>query len=72
MYQITQVISTSILVMCYMWVIGFLLFLGGDKELERVFLFITNGSTTDNSMTLPMEFPDFSDDCEELSLNTSG
>ena len=71
MHQITQVISTSILVMCYMWAVGFLLFLGGDKELERLFLSITNGST-DNTVTLPMEFPDFSDECEELSLNTSG
>lgn len=71
MFQITQFISSSILVMCYMWTLGFLLFLGGDKELEKLFLSITN-NITGTTMTLPTEFPDFSDECEELSLNMSG
>ena len=71
MHQITQVISSSILVMCYMWVLGFLLFLGGDKELERLFLSTTN-NITGVAMILPMDFPDFSEECEEISLNMSG
>lgn len=81
MYQITEVIYTSILVMVYMWTLGFLLFLAGDKELGRLFLSIGNGNTVNNEtlsmefpvLTPPMEFPVLSDECEELSfLNAPG